>query len=115
MLETFVTLGLRDKVKLIVNKSTVKGFVKVEDLPAILGTDMLYYLPENDQVATKSLNQGIPFVMSRGKTDLAKALYKLAELLIEKIEINELSNKSKPICCAKLFSKKKRVKRGERK
>ncbi|RXJ01907.1 MinD/ParA family protein [Anaerobacillus alkaliphilus] len=113
MLETFTTLGLREKVKIIVNQSTKKGFVKLEDLPSILDTDLLYYLPDNDSVATKSLNQGIPFGVSRGKTDLAKALYKLAHQLIEKKDVASLKHNSKPIF-AKLFTKQKHMKRSGR-
>lgn len=119
MLETFVTLGLRDKVKIIVNQSTITGIVKLADLPAILGIETLHYLPNDVNIATKSLNQGIPFVTSRGTIDLAKAYYKLAEDLIEKKETTEQIEKEKiekpPSFLAGLFSKQKPAKRIERK
>lgn len=114
MLETFVTLGLRDKVKIIVNQSTTKGIIKLADLPAILGKEALYCIPSNVNVATKSLNQGIPIVTSRGTSDLAKAYYKLAEQLIDKKETTGIIEK-RPSLLSGVFSKQKQVKRIERK
>jgi pilus assembly protein CpaE len=111
MLETYINLGLIHKVKVIVNQSTVKGIVNLADLPKILDTETLYYLPNNESVAVKSLNQGDPFVINSEKTDLAKALYKLADQIMYKNEF--IRRKKRSSFLPNLFVKQKRIKRVE--
>jgi pilus assembly protein CpaE len=109
MLETYKTLNLFHKVKVIVNRSTMKGIIKIEDLPEILDTETFYCLPNNENVVMKSLNQGYPFVEHSEKSDVAKACCKLADQLMYKNEMMARRKKQSSFL-PKLFLKQKRDK-----
>ncbi|HEY0829296.1 MAG TPA: P-loop NTPase [Bacilli bacterium] len=87
MLETLELLGLRNKVQVIVNRSTMESVIQASDVPDILGDDTAVFIPNQFQLVSQSLNIGIPFVMNHAKTDLAKAVFKLAEHMISRREI----------------------------
>jgi pilus assembly protein CpaE len=94
MLETLDVLGLRHKVQLVVNRSTMESVIKAGDVPDILGYDNAMYVPNEWQLATQSLNIGIPFVTNQAKTDLAKAIFKWAEQLVARREISVFKPKT---------------------
>ncbi|HET7656777.1 MAG TPA: P-loop NTPase [Bacillales bacterium] len=81
MLETLTALGMRDKVRVVLNRSTMDSVIKASDVSGILGEVDLYYLPNDFKTVSQSLNIGVPFVINKGKTEVAKAVYKMAEQL----------------------------------
>jgi pilus assembly protein CpaE len=87
MLETLSLLGLRDKVQVVINRSTMESVIKATDVPDILGEELPMYVPNDFAIVSGSLNIGIPFVLNQGKTDIAKAIFKMAEQLISRREI----------------------------
>ncbi|MEX2415608.1 MAG: AAA family ATPase [Paenibacillaceae bacterium] len=87
MLETLELLGLKNKVKVIVNRSTMESVIQASDVADILGEDTPIFIPNQFQIVSQSMNVGIPFVMNHGKSDVAKAVFKLAEQLISRREI----------------------------
>lgn len=110
MLDTLKTLGLRDKVRVIVNRATIECVIQASDVASILGEEEPPILiPCNLQVAIQSLNVGIPFVMNQGKTDIAKAIYKMAEQLSSRREISLFKPKT-PSFFKSIFRKTKRLK-----
>lgn len=88
MLETLEVLGYRDKVQLVINRSTMDSVIKASDVPDILGVETAIYIPNEFQITSQSLNIGIPFVLNQSKTDIAKAVFKMAEQLISRREIS---------------------------
>lgn len=88
MLETFSLLGIREKVKLVVNRSTMNSVIKATDVPDILGESTPYYIPNDFEVVSQSLNIGVPFVLNNAKTEIAKAVFKMADQLISRREIS---------------------------
>lgn len=111
MLETLETLGLGEKVKVVINRSTMTSVIKAEDVPEILGIEAPFYVPNDFNIASQSLNIGIPFVMNQGKTDLARAYFKMAEQLTSRREIAVFKQKG-PSLWSKLFQRSKYVKEG---
>jgi pilus assembly protein CpaE len=105
MLETLDVLGLRQKVQLVINRATMESVIQATDVPSILGEDDPVYIPNDFQIASQSLNIGIPFVMNQGKTDLAKAIFKMAETLTSRREISSFKTKN-PSILSKIFSRK---------
>lgn len=87
MLETLELLGLRDKVKVVINRSTMESVIKAGDAPHILDEETPFFIPNDFQVVSRSLNTGIPFVMNHGKTEVAKSIFRMAEQLISRREI----------------------------
>jgi pilus assembly protein CpaE len=88
MLETLEVLGYRDKVQLVINRSTMDSVIKAQDIPDILGAESTIYVPNDFPLVSQSLNIGIPFVMNQAKSDMAKAIFKMAEQLISRREIS---------------------------
>lgn len=80
MLETFNTLGLREKVQIVVNRSTMKSVIKPTDVPHILGEEGLLYIPNDFEIVSKSVNIGIPFMMEHRRADISKDILNLASL-----------------------------------
>ncbi|WP_276355203.1 AAA family ATPase [Cohnella caldifontis] len=94
MLETLEVLGYRHKTQLVVNRATMDSVIKAGDVPDILGYETSLFVPNEWQLATQSLNTGIPFVQNQAKTELAKALFKWAEQLVIRREISVFKPKS---------------------
>lgn len=111
MLETLKTLGLSEKVSIVINRSTMTSVINAGDVSGILGIENPYYLPNDFAIASQSLNIGIPFVINQGKTELAKAYFKMAEQLTSRREISIFKQKE-PSILSKLFQKSKRIKEG---
>lgn len=63
--QIFKSLEFQDKVKVILNRSTMESVIEAGQVPQILHLDHLYSIPNNFQVASKSLNLGIPFVINQ--------------------------------------------------
>lgn len=106
MLETLDLLGLRHKVQVVVNRSTMESVIKASDVPDILGAELPIFVPNDFQTVSQSLNIGIPFVMNQAKTDVAKSIFKMAEQLISRREI-ALFKPKQPSLIQSLFAKAK--------
>jgi pilus assembly protein CpaE len=108
MLETFDMLGLKDKVQIVVNRATMESVIGASDVADILGANDPIFIPNDWQIATQSLNIGIPFVVNQGKSDIAKAVYKMAEQISTRREITLIpSDSKKENLLGKLFRKAK--------
>lgn len=106
LLETLDVLGLRDKVKVVINRATMDSVIQAADVPEILGEAESIYIPNDFQIASQSLNIGIPFVINHGKTELAKSVFKMAEQLTTRREISMIKAK-KPSMISKLLNRKR--------
>lgn len=106
MLETLEVLGLREKVRVVINRATMESVIQASDVPEILGEDDPIYIPNDFQIASQSLNIGIPFVMNQGKTELAKSVFKMAEQLTTRREITMIKAK-KPSIISKFLNRKR--------
>jgi pilus assembly protein CpaE len=106
MLETLDMLGLGDKVEVVVNRSNMESVIQASDVSDILDADTPFFIPNQFQLVSQSLNIGVPFVMNHAKTDLAKAVFKMAEQLIARREITLFKPKP-PSLFQALFQKTK--------
>jgi pilus assembly protein CpaE len=106
MLETLDMLGLRDRVRLIVNRATMESVIQATDVPDILGEENPIFIPNDFQIASQSMNIGIPFVINLGKTEIAKSIFKMAEQISSRREISLIKTKG-PNLLSKLFSRKR--------
>lgn len=111
MLETLNILGLRHKAQIVINRSTMDSVIKATDIPEILGEENPVYIPNDFQIVSQSLNIGIPFVLNQGKTEVAKAMFKAAELLTSRREIS-LFQPKKSSLVSKLFHRPQAAKGG---
>lgn len=100
-LETLEVLGLRLKARVIINRANMESVIKAEEAAKIIGESHPIYIPNEFHICSQSLNIGIPFVMNQGKTDVAKGVFKMAELLSN----NQVMKHSKLIKNHSLLSK----------
>lgn len=75
------TLGLNTKVKIVVNRSTMKSLLKPKNIPQILARSDFLYIPNDFEIVSKSINIGIPFVMHSRRTDITKSIFHIADIL----------------------------------
>ncbi|GGM30591.1 hypothetical protein GCM10011351_15930 [Paraliobacillus quinghaiensis] len=95
MLETLEKLGLSDKVVLVVNRYDMESLIKAEDVPDMIGHKKVIYLPNNFKIASQSLNLGVPLVSGQPKSNLSKAIFKMAETLLSDQDVTMPSNVKK--------------------
>jgi pilus assembly protein CpaE len=107
LLETLEVLGLRTKVRVIINRANMESVIKAEDAANILGESNPIYIPNDFQICSQSLNIGVPFVLSQGKTDVAKGVFKMAEMLTSNRDIPSHHSKTNHSGLSKWFSKKR--------
>jgi len=74
-------LNLSDKLKLVINKDGVST-IGVKDVERILGVRATLTLPNDQKIATRAINRGIPYVISDKKSKLAQATVAFAKQLI---------------------------------
>lgn len=105
MLETFEILGLKGKIRIVINRATMESVIQATDAAQILGDENPFYIPNDFQICSQSLNIGIPFVLNQGKTEVAKSIFKMAEQITSRREIGLLKT-NKPSFLSKLISRK---------
>lgn len=93
MLATLDLLGLRNKVQIVLNRFNMESVIKASDVPDLLGVKDLIFIPNELQIVSGSLNNGIPYVINQGTTEIAKSVFKMAEQLIAQREITLLKPK----------------------
>lgn len=108
-LETLKILGYEEKLQVVVNRATMESVIQASDVPEILGEATPFYIPNDFQTVSQSLNIGIPFVLNQGKTEVAKAIFKMAEQLSSRREIQWIKPQA-PSFFQTIFSKNKRLK-----
>lgn len=106
LLETMGILGLQPKVRVIINRANMESVIKAEEAAKILDTENPIYIPNDFQICSQSINIGIPFVMNQGKTQVAKGVFKMAELLSSKREKENKALHKDHSFMSKWFTKK---------
>lgn len=105
LLQILNTLELQEKVKVVLNRSTMESVIEANEVPHILGLENLYMIPNNFEIASKSLNLGIPFAINKPNSDIAKAVFRVADQL----DSNErMEARKKKSMLDKLFSSNKK-------
>jgi pilus assembly protein CpaE len=85
MLDQLHARGYPDeKVWMVLNRATLRGGVPVRDIEERLRVHVRFQIPDDQPLATHSVNRGVPIVVSHEGSAVAKAVRKLAgELLAE--------------------------------
>ncbi|MBP1948064.1 AAA family ATPase [Virgibacillus litoralis] len=81
MIETFEALGLKDRVRLVINQSTASSVVKKSDIPELVKLSEVFYLPYDSKHVSHSLDIGVPIVQSQPKLEFSKGIERLAKKL----------------------------------
>ncbi len=85
LLEMFSSLGYRrDKVLQIVNRYDSAASISIGDMERTLGQRIHQLIPNSFEIASESINQGVPVLTLARSSALAKSLIELVNLLTEK-------------------------------
>jgi pilus assembly protein CpaE len=79
MIRTFEKLNMENKLRVIVNRSDTETLTKASQVPDILETNDIIYVMNNFKVVTKSLNIGIPFVISKPKEKITSDIFSITK------------------------------------
>ncbi len=74
-----------DKIWLVLNRASLVGGVAVRDIEARLRVRINYTIPDDQPLATLTVNRGIPAVLSHRRSALARAYRGLASALVKEI------------------------------
>jgi pilus assembly protein CpaE len=75
----------QDRVWLVVNRATLKGGVSTADIEARLRMKVTYSIPDDQPLATYSINRGVPLVMSHRRSAVARSVGTLAARLVDSL------------------------------
>jgi len=73
----------RERIWVVVNRATLRGGLPLVDIQGRMAIDVAFQIPDDQPAATESVNRGIPLVVDRRYTALAKAMRALAKRLAE--------------------------------
>ncbi|MCX7772568.1 MAG: response regulator, partial [Clostridia bacterium] len=88
-------LKYKDKIQVVVNKANEQYGVKFQEFEETVGYPIWVNIPEDSNTVITSANKGIPFVMTRDDTKVAKAIFQLAEKLHDNVLAPEKPQKKK--------------------
>jgi pilus assembly protein CpaE len=82
LLDIFRSLGYPvEQTRLIVNRYEKGGKLRLQDLRAALGADVLHTIPNDYMAVTDSVNQGVPVLQLSRTSAVARSLSELVELV----------------------------------
>jgi pilus assembly protein CpaE len=76
----------QDKAWLVLNRATLPNGVPVRDIEARLRVTIKYRVPDDQPLATATINRGVPLVMSHARSSVARAIQGLAQELVAELE-----------------------------
>jgi pilus assembly protein CpaE len=85
-LKIFQDLGFpgREKVEILINRSQKRNLISPNEAEKTLNKPIFWSIPNNFQVTTSAINQGIPIPLLEPKSELAKNFMDLALILTGK-------------------------------
>jgi len=85
LLDIFRSLGYAiEQTRLIVNRYEKGGKLRLQDLHAALGAEVLHTVPNDYLAVTDSVNQGVPVLQLARTSAAARSLAELVELITER-------------------------------
>jgi pilus assembly protein CpaE len=84
-----------EKIWMVLNRSTLRGGVPVRDIEERLRVHIRFQVPDDQPLATHSINRGVPIVVSHERSAVAKAVQKLARDLLAELPVS--ANAASPV------------------
>lgn len=104
------SLGLKKKVKVIINRAIEINTITIADVQRIVDAPILARIPSDYMVAVAALNQGQPFVLSAPKSKLSLAISDMALNIdsgAENYDLQQLSPKERRALMKKYRTKER--------
>ena len=77
-----------EKIWMVLNRSTLRGGVPVRDIEERLRVHIRFQVPDDQPLATHSINRGVPIVVSHEGSAVAKAVQRLAGDLLAELPVS---------------------------
>lgn len=74
----------KDKIQMVLNRVDTSNGITVSDIEKAMNMKLECQIGEDSNTFTTSINKGVPFVLKRTETKVAKTLHELALLVIDK-------------------------------
>jgi pilus assembly protein CpaE len=84
-----------EKIWMVLNRSTLRGGVPVRDIEERLRVHIRFQVPDDQPLATYSINRGVPIVVSHEGSAVAKAVRNLARDLLADLPVS--ANAASPV------------------
>jgi pilus assembly protein CpaE len=75
----------QEKIWLVLNRATIAAGVSQDDIESRLGLQIAYSIPDDQALATHSVNRGIPLIMSRRRSALVRVYRKFVHWVLEEL------------------------------
>jgi len=75
-----------EKIHIVINKASEQYGIKYRDFEDTLQKKIKFFIPEDNQTVIASANKGLPFVMTRAETKVAKAVADICKSLIAEMD-----------------------------
>jgi pilus assembly protein CpaE len=80
-----------DKILMILNKAGAEGGVKLHDIETVLHNQVYHQIPNDPANVLRSINRGVPYLVSYGRSSASKSIQQLARNLTS-ISLREISH-----------------------
>jgi pilus assembly protein CpaE len=80
-----------DKILMILNKAGAEGGVKLHDIETVLHNQVYHQIPNDPANVLRSINRGVPYLVSYGRSTASKSIQQLARNLTS-ISLREISH-----------------------
>lgn len=80
-----------DKILMILNKAGAEGGVKLHDIETVLHNQVYHQIPNDPANVLRSINRGVPYLVSYGRSTGSKSIQQLARNLTS-ISLREISH-----------------------
>jgi pilus assembly protein CpaE len=106
MLEQFVNEGYPpEKIWLVLNRATIKGGVTPQDIVDRLHVPIRFSVPDDQPLATHTINRGIPLMLTHRRSAVARAIQKIAQELKQDMQPRSASGRATVEGDANLFQR----------
>jgi pilus assembly protein CpaE len=85
-----------DKLYLVLNRATMPSGVSKADIEKRLNVRIRHAIPDDQALASYSINRGVPYMLGKGRGALAKAVRELADHLVYDLTRTEPSHAQAP-------------------
>ena len=98
MLDQFQDRGYpQQKVWLVLNRRSMAGGVPRDNIEKHLEAEFRHTIPDDQLLASHSINRGVPFVVSHRRSGLARAIRRLAQQLVQALATGEPATAESPV------------------
>ncbi|MFD1707620.1 CpaE family protein [Siminovitchia sediminis] len=87
-IETLEALGMKEKIKLVINKYSSSSLIPLKECPELCSKNHAYFLPYEKKLALPSVDNGIPLLESHPKLEFSQKVERMSHDLVKIEAVN---------------------------